>query len=163
MTQNNNDLPWKFGAKVAYFPIFYEGALVGFGRREYVAKIVQVMNDEEKLRKALELACAELLKQSGGDKRKLDELIQKYLLMADRPKYGSRAIAVMLRDRQAELNVGDQEFARFCDSYRLSPQELQEIYAGEEVINSQLVSLARILGATVEELVEVRDGPAKRQ
>lgn len=161
MTQNNNELPWRFGTKVSYFPIFHEGALVGFGRREYVSKITQVLNDEEKLRKALELACSELIKQSGGDKRKLNELIQKYLLMADRPKYGSRAIAMMLRDRQAELNVSDQEFSRFCDSYRLSPQELQEIYAGEEVINSQLTPLARILGTTVEELVEVRDGPAR--
>mgnify|MGYP003907277311 CR=1 FL=1 len=162
MTQNNNDLPWQFAAKVNYFPIFHEKALVGFSRREYVAKIVKVLNEEETFRKALQLACSDLIKQAEGDPRKIDELVQKYLMMADRPRYGSRAIATLLRDRQAELNVSDQEFARFCDSYRLPPEELEEIYAGEEIFNSQLISLARILGTTVEDLIEVRDGPIRR-
>lgn len=165
MTQSqnpNNDLPWQIAGKIAYFPLFHEGALVGFCRREYVAGIINKLNDEPKLRKALEMACSDLVANYPGDKRKkIEELIQKYLLLADRPRYGSRAIAAMLRERQIELNVSDPEFYRFCESYRLSVQELQEIYGGEEVINSQLVPLSRILGVPVEELVEVRDGPKK--
>lgn len=160
--KDNNELPWQASAKAAYFPLFYQGSLAGFCRREYVAKVVQVLNDEEKIQKALRLACAELIKQSGGDTRKLEDVIQKYLMLADRPKYGSRAIAAMLRDRQQELNVSEQEFIRFCDTYRLSPQELQEIYDGEEVINSQLSAISRILGVSVEELMEIRDGSPKR-
>jgi hypothetical protein len=40
----------------------------------------------------------------------------------------------------------------------LSAEELQDIYEGKEVIDSQLIVLSRILGKSVEELTEVRDG-----
>jgi hypothetical protein len=40
----------------------------------------------------------------------------------------------------------------------LSAEELQDIYEGKEVIDSQLIVLSRILGKSVEELTEIRDG-----
>jgi hypothetical protein len=161
MPQQDNETNWQYSQKLAYFPIFYEGALIGFGRREVVSKIVKALNDEPVLRKALQMACYDMLNQSGMDTNRVDLLVKKYISKAERPRYGSRAIAAMLRDRQEELNVSDQEFVRFCDSYKISPLELQEIYAGEEIVNSQLGPLSRILAVPVEELMEVRDGPKK--
>jgi hypothetical protein len=40
----------------------------------------------------------------------------------------------------------------------LSWRELKEIYAGKEVSDSQLGAIARIVGKSIEELIEVRDG-----
>ncbi len=78
--------------------------------------------------------------------------------MSRRPKYGTRAIAALLRDRQKELDLGNQEFAKFCDTFKLSPTELNNIYAGETVEDSLLAPLSRILGISKEQLLDVRDG-----
>jgi hypothetical protein len=40
----------------------------------------------------------------------------------------------------------------------LSPKELKDIYSGKDISDDQLRSLSRILGKSVEELTEVRDG-----
>ena len=125
---------------------------------EFSARIVEVLNEEGKLRKALELACLDLLRQSGADPNQVEELMKKYLVRTERPKYGTGAIAFLLRDRQEELDISDKEFARFCDSYKLSHEELKGIYEGKQITNSQLVVLSRILGKSIEELAKVRDG-----
>ncbi|MFH7025122.1 MAG: hypothetical protein ACHBN1_06910 [Heteroscytonema crispum UTEX LB 1556] len=59
--------------------------------------------------------------------------------------------------------MGDREFTKFCDTYKLSPAELNNVYAGEPVEDSLLVPLSRILGITKEKLIEVRDGTAKER
>jgi hypothetical protein len=89
--------------------------------------------------------------------------MKKYIIRSERPKYGIRAIAFLLRERQEELDLGDREFTKFCDSFKLSPAELNNIYAGESVQDSLLVALSRILGITKEKLIEVRDGVAKER
>lgn len=158
----NQPLSWEYYPDDPYVPITHEDTVVGFCRPEFALRIVEVMNEEEKLRKALRMACLDLLRTTGGDVSKVDELLGKYIVRAERPKYGTRAIALLLRDRQKELDISDQEFAKFCDTYRLSVQELKNIYAGEEIYDSMLGPLSRILGISVEELMAVRDGEAKK-
>jgi hypothetical protein len=158
MPLNNKSLTWQFDPYDPYFPILYEGVEVGFCTLEFSTRIVEVLNEEGKLRKALELACLDLLRQSGADPNQVEELMKKYLVRTERPKYGTGAIAFLLRDRQEELDISDKEFARFCDSYKLSHEELKGIYEGKQITNSQLVVLSRILGKSIEELAKVRDG-----
>lgn len=158
MPLNNKPISWKFVPYDPYFPISYEGVQVGFCTPDFAARIVEVLNEDGKLRKALEIACVDLIQQSGGDLGQVDELMKKYLERAERPKQGSGAIAFLLHDRQEELDINDREFAHFCESYKLSREELKDIYEGKQVSDSQLRVLVRILGKSVEELTEVRDG-----
>ena len=161
MPFKNKSQPWQFDPYDPYFPISYEGVGVGVCKLDFAARIVEVLNEDGKLRKALEMACVDLLRQSGGDPNRVDELVNKYLERTERPKHGTGAIAFLLRDRQEELDMSDKEFARFCESYKLSPEELKDIYEGKEVTNSQLGVLARILRISVEELTVMRDDPTK--
>lgn len=158
----NQSSTWEYYPEDPYVPITHEDTVVGFCRPEFAVRIVEVMNDEEKLRKALRIVCLDLLRRTGGDISRVDELVARYIERAERPKYGTRAIAALLRDRQQELDVSDQEFAKFCDSYRLSVRELRNIFAGEEIYDSMLGPLSRILGTTPEELMAVRDGVAQK-
>lgn len=165
MTQDNRSVRLEFDPDRAYIAITYDEMEVGFCTPEFASRIVETLNESEQLRedhetltKALQIACIDILKRSGGDPSQANRLMQRYLEKAKRPEHGTRAIAYMLRDRQRELNVSDKQFARFCDSYRLSPQELRDIYRGKEISDEQLKLLSRILGRTVQELMEVRDG-----
>jgi hypothetical protein len=40
----------------------------------------------------------------------------------------------------------------------LTPQELEDIFKGKDISDSQLKVLSRVLGKSLEELTEVRDG-----
>lgn len=153
-----NDEPWQFDSKDLYVPITYEGRVLGFGKPKFATRVVEVLNEEDKLRKALEMACLDLLSQAGSDQSQVNELVKQYIAKVERPKSGTGAIAALLRDRQAALDISDQEFARFCDTYRLSRSALNNIYAGEKISDSLLTPLARIIGMSVEEIVAVRDG-----
>jgi hypothetical protein len=161
MQLNNKPLPWQFDPYDPYFPIFYEGVGVGFCKPEFADRIIAVLNEDGKLRQALQLACFDLIKHSGGNPNRVNELMQKYLEKTERPKHGTGAIAFLLRDRQEELDMSDREFARFCESYKLSAEALKDITEGKDVSNTQLGLLARILRKSVAELIEVRDGPTK--
>ena len=162
MTLINKPLTWEYYPDDTYVPITHEETVVGFCRPEFAVRIVEAMNEEERLRKALRIACLDLLRTTGGDITKVDELLGKYIARAERPKYGTRAIAFLLRERQKELDISDQEIAKFCDTYRLSVRELKNIYAGEEIYDSMLGPLSRILGLSVEELIAVRDGEGNK-
>jgi hypothetical protein len=158
MLSKNQPLPWEFDPYDPYFPITYEGVGIGFCKPSFATQIVRALNKDGKLRQALELACFDLIKQSGGDPNQVNELVEKYLEKTERPKHGTGAIAYLLSDRQEELDMSDKDFTRFCDSYKLSPKELKDIYGGKEVSDRQLGVLARILRKPVEELAAVRDG-----
>jgi hypothetical protein len=158
MPQSNQSVNWKFDANDTYSPIYYKETVVGFVKPDYASKIIEFLNDNEKLRKAFKMACFDLILESGGDTNKVNELMKKYIESTERPQNGTGAIAYLLRDRQEALDISDKEFVRFCDSYRLSWRELKEIYAGKEVSDSQLGAIARIVGKSIEELIEVRDG-----
>jgi len=77
---------------------------------------------------------------------------------ASRPTSGTGAIALWLKQRQTDLDITDQEFERFCDSYRLLPIKLQGIYEGREIDSSMLTPLSRVLGCSVEEVLQVLEG-----
>ena len=158
MSLRNESLPWQFDSKDLYVPITYEGTVVGYGKPKFAARVVEALNEEDRFSKALQIACLDLLRQSGGDPNRLPEMMRRYLARAERPKSGTAAIAALLRDRQEEIDIGDDEFCRFCDSYRLSREELREIHAGKEIGDHQLLPLSRILGRSVEELADIRDG-----
>ena len=158
MIAKNQPLSWEFDPYDPYFPITYEGVGVGFCKLDFAVRIADILNEEGKLRKALQMACLDLLKQSGGNPEQVQELVNQYLEKTECPKHGTGAIACLLRDRQEELDMSDKDFARFCDSYKLSAEELKNIYGGKEVTNRQLGILARILRKSMGELTEIRDG-----
>jgi hypothetical protein len=109
------------------------------------------------------MACFDLLKKSDVDTSKVNELVKKYIKNSERPKYGTRAIALLLRERQQELDLGNQEFVKFCDSFKVSPVELNNIYAGETIDDNLLAPLSRILGKSKNDLQQVRDGLSDEQ
>lgn len=149
----------------SYMAIAYDGVEVGFCTPEFSSQIVEVFNREERLyeendilRKALQRACLDLINKAGGDPKQVSVLIRQYMDSVKRPEHGTRAIAYLLRDRQTQLDMGDREFVRFCDSYRLSPEELRDIFNGKDISDTQIKNISRILGRTIQELTEIRDG-----
>ena len=154
----NEPSDWQCDPDTAYIPIYHKGNLVGFFKQEYANEITKFLNEEEVLKKALRKACTDLLKKTGGDTSKVNHLIQKYIKISERPKFGTRAIALLLQERQKELDLNNQEFTKFCDTFKISPTELNNIYAGESIDNSLLAPIARVLGISKERVQEVRDG-----
>lgn len=170
MAKNNE--PWRLqiNQNRSYIAISDEAAEVGFCTPEFAAKIIETFNEYEQLHeenetlnKALQMACWDLLKQSGGTINQLNHRVKQYMEKAKRPEHGTRAIAYLLRERQRELDINNREFVRFCSSYKLSPKELKDIFDGKEISDTQLKVLSRILGKSYEELMEVRDGFSERE
>lgn len=149
---------WTSNINEQYLPIAHLGEVVGFCKSNYAARLLETLNDDETLRKALQLACYDLVARSGGSSSQVNDLVQQYLIKAARPKQGVGAIALLLHERQEELDLTDDEFAKFCDTFRLSRQELAAIYGGQEVDSKHLTPLSRILGITVDELLAVWQG-----
>jgi hypothetical protein len=161
MSLRKESLDWQLQEKTYYSEFYYKGSLVGFLKQEIASEIINFLNEEDILKKALKIACLDLIKQSGGEMNEVNDLMKKYIKMCERPKYGTRAIAALLRDRQQELDLSNQEFAKFCDTFKLSPVELNNIYAGEPIDDTLLAPLSRILGISKPELGEIRDGAGK--
>lgn len=155
----NEPLPWQKNSDETYVLLTFEGEVVGFCKPEYAAQVCETMNDEKKVRRALQLACADMVKRSQGRLGSVEELIDEYIERAAIPRTGPRAIALLLQNRQEELGVTDKKFVTFCDSYRLSPEKLKGIYSGHTKIESTLYApIARILGQSVEEIVQIIQG-----
>lgn len=149
---------WQVTTVETYVPMTYEEEIVGFCKPDFAIRIVDAMNDQEKLYKALRLACYDLLGRSGGSTGPVELLMEQYLSKTAYPTSGVGAIAALLRDRQDELDVNDKEFIRFCDSYRLPKHKLLGILSGEEIDSEDLSSLSRILGRSIDDLLEVLEG-----
>jgi hypothetical protein len=149
---------WKFYSSDIYVSLTYEEEVVGFCKPDFAARIVEVLNDDEKLRQALWIACSDLARLSGGTSIPVDALVDRYLAKTAEPRSGTAAIVTLLRQRQEELDVSDKEFARFCDSYRLSQEQLRALYAGDDVDSDMLVPLSRILGRSLEDLLQLLEG-----
>ncbi|MEH2380563.1 MAG: hypothetical protein V7K27_17025 [Nostoc sp.] len=158
MSLRNEPLDWQVESNDPYIPVYHQGDLVGFFKPDYASEVIKFLNEQEVLKKALKMACNDLIKKMGGDTNKVNYLMGKYIINSERPKYGTRAIAILLADRQKELDLSNQEFTKFCDSFKLSPTELNNIYAGEAFDDSLLAPISRILGIAKERLLEVRDG-----
>ncbi|RCJ28584.1 hypothetical protein A6770_22825 [Nostoc minutum NIES-26] len=144
MSLRNKPLSWQLEPNAPYIPIYHKGNLVGFFKQEYASEIIKFLNEDEVLKKALKKACTDLLQKTGSDTKHVNFLIQKYIKISERPKYGTRAIALLLNERQKELELSNQEFTKFCDTFKLSPTELNHIYTGEAVDDSLLMPLSRI-------------------
>lgn len=165
MTPTNQPLRLQVDHYRSFIPIASEDMEVGFCTPEFAARIVETFNEYERLQeenetlnKALQMACLDLIRRTGGNGAQVSRLIRKYIEKAKRPEHGPRAIAFLLRERQKELDLSTRDFVRFCSSYKLSPQELKDIYSGKDVSDRQLRILTRIIGKSFEELTEVRDG-----
>ncbi|NEO56821.1 MAG: hypothetical protein F6K54_29360 [Okeania sp. SIO3B5] len=156
----NEELSWECGMGF-YVPILNDGELVGICKPEYAEEILEVMNEQERLRKALRLACLDLLRRVGGKRSRVNDLMQKYIALAERPKYGPRAVALLLRERQEQLQVSGHEFIKFCDIHKISPEQLKDIYAGKAVDTNLVGPIARILGKTNNEVQEILEGPSE--
>ncbi len=149
---------WEVKAQTTFVAIVYEGSIVGFCQPESANKIVRSLNEAETLQKALQLACYDLIARSGGSSESVADLMARYRSKVQRPIQGTALIALMLKERQTELDLNDDEFAKFCDSYRLSRRELRNIYADVEVESEQLIPLSRILGCTIDQVIEAWKG-----
>ncbi|NJP11172.1 MAG: hypothetical protein HC866_18250 [Leptolyngbyaceae cyanobacterium RU_5_1] len=158
MARINQPQSWTFNPTDLYGPIFYEGQIVGYCTPTVATRIIETLNDDQKLRKALWLACRDLAAQIGEESEDVDELVEQYIARAERPRRGAGAIALLLKERQDQLDLTHEEFAKFCDTFRLSQAELLDIYDGQEIESQQLTPLSRILGMTVDQLIEVWKG-----
>lgn len=158
MSPAHSALPWDLDARAAYVPVSHEGTIVGFCQPDYAASIVQQLNEVEKLEKALHLACYDLVARMGSSSDSVAELVKHYLSRVSRPVQGTALIALLLKERQQDLDLNNDEFAKFCDSYRLSRSELRDIYSGHEVESHQLIPLSRILGLSVDEVINAWKG-----
>jgi hypothetical protein len=152
-------LPWQCDDQEVFVPVTFEGEFIGVLKPEYAQRLVDVLNNEQYHQRALQLACAELVRRSQGRLGTVESLVEEYTEQSKVPRFGTPAIALLLRHRQEELGVTDKEFMQFCDSYRLSPEKLQAIYEGYYDIDSTLFApLARILGQPIEEVIHIVQG-----
>ncbi len=158
MVLRDEPLDWEVNGEKQFLPVYYQGEIVGFLQPEYAKQVVRFFNEEIRQNKALEKACRDLIIERGGDLREVSELAKSYRNQVERPKYGTKAIAILLRERQKELDVSKKDFIRFCDSYKLSLDDLKDIYSDKEIKDSSILPLARILGKTPREVKVVRDG-----
>ncbi len=159
MVLPNEPLPWQVDSQNSFVPVNLNGQVVGFLKPEYASHAIDLLNDEQKLRKALNLACADIFRRSKGKLGTVEMLEEEYLSQASVPRKGTRAIALLLQNRQAELGVTEKEFVQFCDSYRLSPNKLQNIYDNNLEIDSTLYApLSRILGQSIEDVIQIVQG-----
>lgn len=158
MVSINQPPSWQSDPHTPYTPIFYEEEMVGFCKPSYASRILEILNEEDRCRRALRIACEDLAARSRDSFDTADDLMQQYLAKTARPKRGASLIALLLKERQEDLDLSDEEFAKFCDSYRLSRQELKNIYGGAEIESGQLTPLSRILGITVDEVIEAWKG-----
>jgi hypothetical protein len=158
MNLREEPVNWEINPKDNYIPIQYRGEIVGFLRPQFASRIVQILNEEEGLRKALLAACQDVIFLQKGDPKQVKNLAREYIVNVKLPKYGTPVIIHLLKQRQRELDLSYVEFSNFCDSYKLSKYELQEILKGATIEDSWLMPLSRILGKSVEELQVIRDG-----
>lgn len=157
MTSTNED-SWECGMGF-YIPILHEGELIGYCKPDYAEEIVEILNEEQRQEKALRLACLDLIRKAGGKRSKVDDLMKKYMARAKRPKYGPRAIAILLRERQEQLQVSAPEFIKFCDIHKISPEDLKNISAGKAIDPNLVGPIARILGKASTEVRAILEAP----
>lgn len=66
-------------------------------------------------------------------------------------------VILPLQQRWLELNLNDQDFVGFFQSFKLSSVDLGNLYAGDEVDNSLIPPWAKILGISQQKLIKSWD------
>ena len=161
MSLRDKPLEWQINVHDFYVPLTYKGKSVGLIDPQYAKGIINILNGEESVKKALRLACEDLLIEEGGDPQDIKELkalMREYITRTRKPRSGTPAIAALLKERQKELDISQLEFVRFCDSYKLSPDDLKSIYNGEPIESRLFPPLCRILGKETEDLIAIIEG-----
>ena len=151
-------LPWQVNPQEPFMPIALEGKIVAYCHPDHAQHIAEILNEQDKLQKALQLACYDLVARSGGSSDSVNDLMQDYRNRVSRPTRGTGLIALLLKERQQNLDLTAEEFAKFCDSYRLSRSELQQIYRGGDIEHQQLMPISRILSVTIDEVIDAWGG-----
>lgn len=161
MSLRDKPVEWQIKVHDFYVPLTYQGNTVGLIDPRYVKGIANILNGEESLKKALRLACQDLLQEWEGDPNDLTQLkslMKKYIAHTRKPKSGTPAIAALLKERQQELDIQQMEFVRFCDSYKLAPEDLKSIFDGKAIESRLFAPLCRILGKDTDELIAILEG-----
>ncbi len=161
MSLRDKPLDWQINVQDFYVPLSYKGKNVGLVDPQYAKGIANILNGEESIKKALQLACEELLVELGGDPhdiKELKSLMREYIARTRKPRSGTPAIAALLKERQKELDISQLEFVRFCDSYKLSPDDLKGIYSGNPIESKLFAPLCRILGKETEDIIAILEG-----
>ena len=161
MSLRDKPLDWQINVQDFYVPLIYKGQSIGLIDPQYAKGLINILNGEESIKKALQLACGDLLDELGGnsqDVKELKAMMREYIARTRRPRSGTPAIAALLKERQKELDISQIEFLRFCDSYKLSPDDLKSIYNGDEIESRLMPPLCRILGKDTEELIAILEG-----
>lgn len=151
-------IDWQIGIHENYLPVYYKGAIAGFLRQDYADRLMGYLHTEIALNQALTQACTDLVRQSGGNLENVQQVVARYIKNCLQSQHGTQGIVYRLQQRQLELNLNDRDFADFCDTFKLSPVDLGNIYAGNSIDDGLLAPLAKILGMSKQELQQLRDG-----
>jgi len=149
---------WRSNPAQKYVPLLFEDEVIGYCDPEYAAEITEVMNEQEVLRKALRLACLDILRRLKKDTQRVDELVDRYIQRAERPKSGPRAIALLMVERQRELGLSQGEFLKFCDTFKISAQDLISMAEGKPISPALIAPISRVLGKTPTEVEAILNG-----
>lgn len=153
-----NEKAWEIHQDEQFTAVFHHQKLVGLITPSYAEKLIKLLNTEESAANALRLACEELLPVNQRSPENIRVLMGEFIKKTRRPKAGPLAVAMLLQERQKSLDLTNQEFLRFCDSYKLPPAQLKSIYTGKEVPFDWLPALARILGISSDAVMNVITG-----
>lgn len=152
MNPIDEPLPWRVNAKASYVPLEFEGETVGYCDPEYADELAMTMNEQITLQKALRMACRDLLKRMNKDTKRAQDLADRYIQQAKRPTSGPRALAFLLVDRQRELGLSQQEFFKFCDTFKISERDIAELAEGRAIAPRNIAPISRVLGITPTEV-----------
>lgn len=148
MNPIDEPLPWRVNTNASYVPLEYEGQTIGYCDPDYADELAHTMNEQITLNKALRMACRDLLKRMNKNTSRASELADRYIKQAKRPISGPRALAFMLAERQRELGLSPQEFFKFCDTFKISEQDIAEMADGKAVAPHNVAPISRVLGIT---------------
>jgi hypothetical protein len=155
MNPIDEPLPWRVNAKASYVPLEYEGETVGYCDPDYADELAITMNEQITFKKALRMACRDLLKRMNKDTKRAPELADRYIQQAKRPTSGPRALAFLLAERQRELGLSPQEFLKFCDTFKISERDITELAEGKTIAPRNIAPISRVLGITPMEVEAV--------
>ena len=80
-------LPWQFELHDPFIPLSLEGKIVAYCHPTHAKRITEILNENDKMQKAMQLACYDLVSRKGGNSDNVNELMQQYLNRVSRQYY----------------------------------------------------------------------------